>query len=71
MKWMRNGPRRAFISYRLALTHDIGRVAEEAGNSPTIIKKNYQRPIPEADGKKYFELWPRDESIIQLNFAGF
>lgn len=42
----RNALRKSFISYRLALTRSINQVAEEAGNSPAIIRKHYRRIIP-------------------------
>src|SRR5205807_58583 len=43
--FLRNALRKSFISYRLALLKDIGQVADEAGNSPQVIKTNYRRPI--------------------------
>ncbi len=68
--WLRNSLRKSFISYRLALVKNIGQVAEEAGNSPAIIKTNYRRPIPEAEAKRWFAIWPTQAEILQLNFAG-
>jgi integrase len=54
--WTPDITRHSFISYRLALTQDIGRVAEEAGNSPDIIRKNYKRPLRPEEGKAWWEL---------------
>lgn len=54
--WEQDILRHSFCSYRLAQTRDIGRVAEEAGNSPNIIKKHYKRPMMEADGKEWFNI---------------
>jgi integrase len=42
----RNILRKTFISYRLPIVKHIGTVAEEAGNSPGIIRKHYRRIIP-------------------------
>lgn len=66
----RNILRKSFISYRLALTRNRAQVAEEAGNSPSVIKANYLRPIPEAEAKRWFGIWPTTAGITQLNFAG-
>ena len=66
----RNTLRKSFISYRLAVVKNIAQVAEEAGNSSGIIRKHYHRPIPEAEGKRWFGIWPTTAAILQLNFAG-
>ena len=39
--WKHNWLRHSAISYRIALTGDIPRVADESGNSPYVIRKNY------------------------------
>lgn len=65
----RNTLRKSFISYRLALTKNIGQVAEEAGNSPAIIKKNYRKPIPQEEAKRWFNIWPTSADVVQLNFG--
>jgi integrase len=70
IKWLRNSLRKSFISYRLAITRNIGQVADEAGNSPQIIKSNYRRPIPETEAKRWFQIWPTNAEVLQLNFAG-
>jgi hypothetical protein len=66
----RNVLRKSWISYRLAVTQNIAQVAEEAGNSPGVIRRNYKRPIPAAEGARWFDLWPTQGEILQLNFAG-
>lgn len=50
--------RHSFCSYLLALTHDIGHVAEMAGNSPNIIRSNYRRPVKEKVAKVFFSIRP-------------
>lgn len=54
--WPADVLRHSFCSYRLAQTADIGRVAEEAGNSPSIIRKHYRRPVPEEQATAYFNI---------------
>lgn len=46
----RNVLRKSWISYRLATIKHIGQVAEEAGNSPGIIRKHYRAVIPHGFG---------------------
>jgi integrase len=64
----KNTLRKSFISYRLAVTKSIAQVAEEAGNSPGVIRKHYGRPIPEAEAKRWFDIWPTAAEVLQLNF---
>lgn len=53
LKWSIDVLRHSRITYRLQETHDIGKVAEESGNSPSEIRASYKRPIP--PGR--WELW--------------
>jgi len=46
LKWSIDVLRHSRITYRLQELHDIGRVAEESGNSPSEIRSSYKRPIP-------------------------
>lgn len=64
----KNVLRKSFISYRKAITKSITQTAEEAGNSPSVIKKYYGRPIPEAEAKRWFTIWPTAAEVLQLNF---
>lgn len=54
--FIRNGLRKSFISYRLAIVKDIGRVADEAGNSPQVIRTNYRDVRSEEDGHRWFNI---------------
>jgi integrase len=65
LKLKDNGLRKSAISYRLAVTQNIGRVAEEAGNSPGMIKKNYRRALNESAGKAWYEIEPPE--VLQLD----
>lgn len=54
--WPMDVMRHSFCSYRLAQTQNIGMVAEEAGNSPSIIRKHYRRPLKREDGDVWFAI---------------
>jgi integrase len=56
--WKKNALRHSFCSYRLALTHDTGRTALEAGNSPTIIFRHYRELVTEEEAKTWFGVTP-------------
>lgn len=53
-EWPRDVCRHSFCTYRLAVTKAIGTVAEEAGNSESVIRKSYRRPVPPEVGEKWF-----------------
>jgi site-specific recombinase XerD len=53
-----DGFRHSFISYRCAVIRDVAQVADECGNSPNTIKKNYREHVPAASGEKYFAIRP-------------
>lgn len=57
-RWKHNGLRHAFISYRLALTKDENAVAQEAGNSPTMIFRHYRALVTEDAAKAWFAIVP-------------
>ncbi len=64
--WKRNGLRHSFISYRVALTKNVPQVAFEAGNSPTMIYRNYLKCVSESAGKSWFNILPPTSNIIAL-----
>lgn len=68
--WKSNGLRKSFISYRLAITDNIGQVAREAGTSPDRIRHNYQKTQPKREAKRWFETWPTAAEILQLPLFG-
>jgi integrase len=55
-RWVPDVLRHSFCSYRLAVTQDLARVAEEAGNSPAIIRSNYRKPVRAEDGAAWWGL---------------
>ncbi len=62
LKWVKNGLRHSFISYRLAVVRNKHAVAEEAGNSPKMIDGHYKALVTEAQGKEWFAVCPRETS---------
>lgn len=54
--------RNSYISYRVAATQDIPRVALEGGNSPQIIQREYLELATEDDGKRWFAIFPEKKA---------
>jgi hypothetical protein len=61
VKWIHDGPRHSYVSYRLAQLGDIGRVSEETGTNPTTLRKHYRRPVTKEEAEKYFAIVPSNE----------
>lgn len=57
--WENDIMRHSFCSYLLAKEQNIGLVAEQAGNSPEMIKKHYRRPVTEEEGDEWFNIRPQ------------
>ena len=60
IEWPRNVLRHSFISYRIADVKSADQVALEAGNSPSIIFKNYRELTTEAQAEKWFSIMPKE-----------
>jgi len=58
MHWKKNALRHSCISYRVAECADVARVAQESGNSPAIIKTNYERVVKPAQAAEWFSIRP-------------
>ena len=58
VKWKQNGLRHSFISYRVAQTQDLAKVALEAGNSPAICERNYRELVTAESAAKWFSVVP-------------
>lgn len=56
IKWIRNGWRCSVISHLQAFVRDLGRVADEAGNSPVQIRQHYLKEIDPELGRAWFGL---------------
>ncbi len=58
VEWERNCLRHSYISYAIAESNDIPRVAVESGNSPAIIRKHYLHVVKPAQAKEWFSILP-------------
>jgi integrase len=59
VKWKKNALRHSFISYRVAETQDVPKVALEAGNSPQIIFQHYRELVQPKEAKAWFTIVPQ------------
>ncbi|MFD0893144.1 hypothetical protein KBB96_17125 [Luteolibacter ambystomatis] len=53
-----NGLRHSFASYRGAIIKDSGRLADEMGNSVSIVRRHYRDAKLEAEARAFFSLKP-------------
>jgi hypothetical protein len=69
LPWPANCLRHGAISYRLAMTKDIGRVATVAGNSPAIILRHYAELVKPTAAAAFFQITPTvaDGKIVNLS----
>jgi integrase len=58
MEWKHNALRHTYISARVAESGDVPRVADEAGNSPQVIRTNYLKRIRPAAAAEWFAIAP-------------
>lgn len=58
VEWKHNALRHSYISYRVAETADVPRVADEAGNSPGIIRQHYLRRVKPNEAAAWFAVAP-------------
>ncbi len=72
LTWKRNALRHSFISYRLAEIQSAAQVAMEAGNSETMIFKNYRDVVRPETAREWFAIEPltaEDGKIIAMPTA--
>lgn len=56
--WKKNALRHSYGTYRAAQTQDMPRVALEMGNSVEMIKKHYFEAKSQAEGERWFDIFP-------------
>jgi integrase len=56
--WPHNALRHSYISYRIAVVQSAAQVALEAGNSPTIIFRDYRELVTKDEAEKWFGIMP-------------
>jgi integrase len=62
MEWKHNALRHAYISARVAESGDVPRVADEAGNSPQVIRTNYLKRMRPAAAAAWFAIQPEPKA---------
>lgn len=69
--WAKNGLRKSWISYQLALVQIPGKVAYWAGNSEQVIKQNYERLVTPEAAREWFEIRQQtvSQGILKLDFS--
>jgi len=70
IEWPRNVLRHSFITYRIAKVKSADQVALEAGNSPSIIFRDYRELATEEQADEWFGILPKDgqwENTIQYD----
>lgn len=58
LEWKHNALRHTYISARVAESGDVPRVADEAGNSPQVIRTNYLKRMRPAAAIEWFGILP-------------
>ena len=58
LEWKHNALRHTYISARVAESGDVPRVADEAGNSPQVIRTNYLKRLRPAAAIEWFGILP-------------
>lgn len=61
VEFKRNALRHSAISYRVAQTGDVPRVADESGNSVQVIRTNYLRRVKPSAAVEWFGIMPPKE----------
>jgi integrase len=65
MRWKKNALRHSYISCRIAECADVARVADEAGNSPAVIKANYLKRVKPAQAAEWFNVRPANAEAME------
>lgn len=71
-KWVHNGLRHSWISYRAAETANLPLVADEAGNSTEISRTAYRNPRMKRQALAWFGIYPKGKepkNIIRANLG--
>lgn len=63
LAWRHNALRHTYISARVAECSDVPRVADEAGNSPAVIRTNYLKRIRPMAAAEWFAIQPQPEAV--------
>lgn len=64
LSFPKNALRHSAISYKLAMTPDLPRVAYESGNSPKVIQEHYNGLAEAGDAILYFSITPDEPANV-------
>jgi len=59
IEWPQNALRHSYATYRMAQTHNAACVADEMGNSPQMLFRNYRELADEHDALAWFSIEPK------------
>jgi integrase len=62
--WRMNACRHSFCSYRLAQCQDAAKTALEAGNSPAMVFKHYNKLVSPAQAAQWFAIAPTQAANV-------
>lgn len=70
-KWVRNGMRHSFCTYRLEVIQDAAKVSLEAGNSTTMLFRNYRELSTKQEADAWFGVMPAEQpaNVIPMKEA--
>lgn len=69
--WPQDALRHSWASNRNALLRDLGKLADEMGNSVPVLKRSYHVPLAEEEGKVWFGLRPAMLGDIRFHPMGW
>jgi integrase len=69
--WKFNACRHSAVSYAMATTSNIAKVADEAGHDEVTCRKHYLKRVSKAEAKKYFSCFPPQAAgnVVSLKAA--
>lgn len=59
VKWVKNGLRHSYASYRFAESTDAGRVSGEMGNSADVVHRHYKELVTAEMARQWFSILPK------------
>jgi len=69
-RWLNNGLRHSFASYRLAAIHDAPRVSVELGHtSPQMLYSTYRELVLPTEAERYWTILPKQETATVVAFS--
>jgi integrase len=54
VRWVHNGMRHSYISYAMAIERNAAKVAEQCGNSESMVQRSYKAIVTERDARRWF-----------------